>query len=64
MKIKLQINGESMLGTNDLEMYDSEYEIEMTINEDDLGILSDFLDRMVRKSNDEVFNWNIVEITD
>jgi hypothetical protein len=69
MKIKLQVNGESMTGQNieDLEKYgmnDSEYEIDMEIGKIGLETLEDLLDRMVEESQksgaETFFNWHII----
>jgi hypothetical protein len=60
MKIKLQINGESLLGTDETEMNNSEYEIEMTIDEQNLSTLMKVLERATETSED-IFNWNITD---
>jgi hypothetical protein len=62
MKIKLQLNGESNFGVEAREMNDSEYNIEMEIDNNNLNTLISVLERVIEKSNNEFFNWNIIEI--
>ena len=61
MKVKIQINGESLDLDNQKEMRDSEYEIIINdIDEKNMLILESVIARAIADGTDEIFNSNSV----